>query len=406
MERLDVAAVRRLALARGGLLAPKWTGLPTTARGAGRTARAAAHAVIGRFGYLQLDTISVAGARSHTLVLLSRLRGMDPALGERLLVPGAPLFEYFGHEASWMPLEMWPLFGFQRERFRHRPWWQRAVLPHRDVADAILRRARDEGPFRSSDLEGERGTGWGIGDVWGLGKHTSHVARALWASGDLAIRERQNFQRVYDLPERVIPEDLRRREVSAQDAHRALLLLAFDGHGWADARTLAATFRMRPRGEAFLGALRSLRDEGAIVPCTLETTEGTVSGWIRPRDLEHAARLRRWRGAEDRGVLLSPFDPLVWDRDRALALFGFDYRIEIYTPAAKRRFGYFSMPVLAGERIVARVDVKAERAAGVVRAVSCHYERGATPRRAPSADRAAVRSALLRHAEALGLELG
>src|SRR5262245_50395177 len=108
MEVLDVVIVRRLAVARAGLAPTPWSGLPTTARGAGRTARAAAHEVIGRFGYLQLDTISVAGARSHALVLLARLRGMDPALGERLLVPGAPLFEYWGHEASWMPVAMWP----------------------------------------------------------------------------------------------------------------------------------------------------------------------------------------------------------------------------------------------------------------------------------------------------------
>jgi len=107
---LDVRAVRRLALARAVLLPSKWTGLPASARGAGGTARAAAHEVIGRFGYLQLDTVSVAGARSHALILASRLRGLDASLGERLLVPGAPLFEYWGHEACWMPLALHPLF--------------------------------------------------------------------------------------------------------------------------------------------------------------------------------------------------------------------------------------------------------------------------------------------------------
>jgi uncharacterized protein len=398
MEEIDVVTARRLALARAGLAPTEWTGLPATARGAGPTARAAAHGVIARFGYLQLDTISVAGARSHALVLLSRLRGMDPALGERLLVPGAPLFEYFGHEASWMPVEMWPLFAFRRERFRHRPWWRGIIEPHRAVADAILRRARDEGPFRSSDLEGASDRGW-----W-LARSANRIAAALWASGDLAIRERRAFQRIYDLPERVIPEDVRSTQVSVADAHRDLVLLAFDGHGWADARTVAATFRLLPRSEPFLGAMRSLADEGAIVPCALVEDDGhRRAGWIRPRDLDSAARLARWRPRKDRGVLLSPFDPLVWDRGRALRLFGFHYRIEIYTPAAKRRFGYFSMPVLAGERLVARVDVKADRAAGVVRALACHYEAGVPARRAPAADREAVRTAVGRHAAALGL---
>src|SRR6185436_3482527 len=196
---LDVAAVRRLALARAGLLSPTWTELPSKARGAAASARDAAHAVIDRFGYLQLDTISVAGARSHSLVLLSRLDGMDAALGERLLVPGAPLFEYWGHAACWMPLALYPLFEFRRRRFRRHPWWGELLVERRAAADEMMRRTRDEGPFRSVDLEGERS-----GDWWG-GKDAKRVAEALWSAGDLAIRERRGFQRVYDLTERVIP---------------------------------------------------------------------------------------------------------------------------------------------------------------------------------------------------------
>jgi uncharacterized protein YcaQ len=409
METLDLAAVRRLALARAGLAPTAWSGLPTTARGAGRTARDAAHAVIGRFGYLQLDTISVAGARSHALVLLSRLEGMSPALGEDLLVPGAPFFEYWGHEASWMPLAQYPLFRFRRERFRKHPWWGDIITPRRAAADALLQRARDQGGFRSSDLEGDAGGGF-----W-RGKEAKRVAEALYSSGDLAIRERRGFQRTYDLPERVIPEDLRRAEVSSHDAHRALILLACDGHGWAETRTLAATWRLRPRSAEFVAALQSLADEGAIVPCSLAGADGVAGGsagrraaaplpgWIRPRDLDLAARLRRWRPRADRGVLLSPFDPVLWDRPRLLRLFGFHLRVEIYTPAPKRRYGYFCMPVLAGDRLVGRVDVKADRAAGVLRAVACHYE--APGRRPPAADREAVRTAIERHASALGLDV-
>src|SRR5688500_9257320 len=123
MDTLSLRAARRLALARAGLLSPETTGLPRRARGHGPSAFAAAHAVIGRFGYLQLDTVSVAGARSHTIVLLSRLEGLAASVGEELLTPGAPVFEYWGHEASWIPLALYPAFEFRRREFRRHPWW-------------------------------------------------------------------------------------------------------------------------------------------------------------------------------------------------------------------------------------------------------------------------------------------
>jgi len=391
-ETLDVRAVRRLALARAGLLAGD---LPTKARGGGRTARDAAHSVIDRFGYLQLDTISVAGARSHSLVLASRLDGMDASLGEELLVPGAPLFEYWGHAACWMPLALYPLFEFRRQRFRRHPWWGDLLDANRAAADALLRRARDDGPFRSSDLEGEGGKGW-----WRI-KESKRVAEALWSAGELAIRERRGFQRIYDLTERVIPDALRSRPVPVHDAYRALILLALDGHGWADERTIAATWNLRRTRPEFVAALRSLADEGAVVACALADEDETRAGWIRPRDLEVASALRRLRPRDDRGVLLTPFDPLLWDRARVRRLFGFDVVLEIYVPAAKRRYGYFCMPVLAGERLVARVDVKADRAAGRLRIVARHFEGKAT-----AADREAVRTAVARHARAVGLASG
>ncbi|MCE9634247.1 MAG: winged helix DNA-binding domain-containing protein [Planctomycetes bacterium] len=397
MDRISLRDARRLAIARAGLAPAKWSGLPATARGAGPAARDAAHAVIDRFGYLQLDTISVAGARSHSLVLASRLDGIDAALGERLLVPGAPLFEYWGHEACWMPLALYPLFRFRRERFRNHPWWGDIIGPNRAVADALLKRARDEGPFKSSDLEGARGKGW-----WDL-KTSKQVADALWSSGDLAIRERRGFQRVYDLAERVIPDDLRTADVPLHDAMRALIRLAFAGHGWADAKTVAATWRFRPSWPHFQAAIRSLVDDGEIVPCELDAGDATRAGWIRPADLDLAARLRRWRPSDELGVLLSPFDPLLWDRDRLRRLFAFDYVIEVYTPAAKRKHGYYCMPVLVGDRIVARVDLKADRGAGELRTVACHFETPGRGGRGSPADRAAVAAAVARHARAVGL---
>jgi uncharacterized protein YcaQ len=396
MESLPVRAVRRLALARAGLAPRAWSGLPDRARGSGPTARAAAHEVIGRFGYLQVDSVCVAGARSHALVLLSRLRGMDAALGESLLVPGAPLVEYVGHEACWMPLSLWPAFAFRREAFRRSPRWSRFLRAHRRTADGILRRARDDGAFRASDLEGRRGPGG-----WWDWKESKLVADGLWRIGLLAVRERRGFQKVYDLAERALPAEVREAEVPAHDAIRALILLALDGHGWADASTVAATWRLRRTRPEFRDALRSLADEGAVVACALEGPDGERRpGWIRPRDLEHASALRRWRPREDEGVLLSPFDPLMWDRGRVRTLFGFRQVLEIYVPPPKRRFGYFCLPVLAGERIVARVDLKAERDAGRVRLRALHYEGDG---RGSAADRAAVASAVARFADSLGL---
>jgi uncharacterized protein YcaQ len=389
--------VRRLALARGGLLPSAWSGLPSKARGAGATARSAAHDVINRFGYLQLDTISVAGARSHALVLLSRLDGMDAALGEQLLVPGAPLFEYWGHAACWMPLALYPAFAFRRDRLKRHPWWGDLLASRRADANALVRRTREEGPFRSTDLEGQSGSGW-----WRV-KDSKRLAEALWSSGELAIRERRGFQRVYDLPERVIPAEIRGQSLTIHEAFRALILLALDGHGWAGSSTIASTWNLKQTDPVFVEALRSLVEEGAIVTCAVRNGNAATPGWIRPRDLELAARLRRIRPRVDRGVLLTSFDPLLWDRARVRRLFGFDLLLEIYVPAHKRKYGYFCMPVLAGERLVARVDVKADRGVGRLRAVSCHFENPPGGGRVPASDKEAVRTALDRHAAAIGL---
>ena len=165
------------------------------------------------------------------------------------------------------------------------------------------------------------------------------------------------------------------------------------------AKTIAATFNLRKTNADFVAALRSLVDDGSVVACALRDGDVDCAGWIRPRDLDAAERLRTMRPRKDLGVLLSPFDPVLWDRARVRLLFGFEQVLEIYVPEAKRRFGYYVMPVLAGERLVARVDVRADRAAGRVRVVACHFEGRAT-----AADREAVRTAVERHARATGLD--
>jgi hypothetical protein len=395
---LDVAAARRLALSRAGLLKPEWTGLPAGAGRGEAQARAAAAAVIVRFGYLQLDSVSVAGARSHAIVLLSRLGGFPAPLGEALLRPGEPLFEYWGHEASWMPLDLYPTFAFRRDAFRHHPWWGDVIGGHGRLVRDMLKKIADEGPIQSSDTEGRDHGPW-----WGL-RPAKRVLAALWSSGDLAVRERRNFLRVYDLAERVIPDAHRGVAVSRDEALRALLLRALDGHGWAETGTLAATWRLRNLRDELAGALGALEEDGGIVRCDLLDGARRARGWIRPADLELASRLRAVRPRADRGVLLSPFDPVLWDRRRVQRLFAFDQVLEVFKPAPQRRYGYYCLPVLAGERLVARADLKAERKAGKLRVVSLHYERRERGRPVP-ADAEAARTALARYADALGLRV-
>ena len=398
MESIGVREARRLALARAGLLKPEWTGLPTMVRGSALEKRRAVHQVIQCFGYLQLDTVSIAGARSHAIVILSRLKGIDPSIVEDLLRPAEPLFEYWGHEASWLPIELYPVFDFRRKAFKHHPWWGDLIGQHPKVAENLRRRIREEGPLRSVDMEGGGSRGW-----WDL-KTAKRVASALWSSGELAIRERRNFQRTYDLAERVIPKRWLRRSVSELDALERLLLLALRGHGWATTGTLLQTWRLL-KGEKINTAFNNLIDRGEILQCQLIRGHNNKNvGWIRPRDLEFAARLGRVRPRSDTGVLLSPFDSILWDRRRVQQLFDFHQVLEIFKPVTKRLYGYYCLPVLAGERLIARFDLKADRKTGKLHVLSHRFEEKNDVRIATSVDREAARTALERYGSSVGLK--
>ncbi len=394
MESLSIHQVRRLALCRAGLLKPDWSGF--LGSGSGCAGHEQAQAIIDAFGYLQLDTISIAGARSHTLVLLSRLQNFSPRMGEELLTPGAPLFEYWGHEACWMPMSLYPAFQFRRDQFRTHPWWGDIIAENPKVHARLLDRIRTDGPLRSADMEGGGGGGW-----WDF-KLAKQVATAMWSSGELAIRERNNFHRSFDLTERVIPAAMRRTSMTLSASLCVLLLRALAGHGWATTGTLAATWRLRNLGPQIKRALNELEDAGEIVPCTLGPRQGRPRvGWVRPDDLKLAGRLDRARPPRDHGVLLSPFDPVLWDRKRVAELFSFDQVLEVFKPAEKRLYGYYCMPVLAGDTLIARVDLKAERKQGRLEVLSVRYE----TTRPSTADKKAVTVALKRYSKALELTL-
>ena len=394
-ESIGISQARRLALAGAGLLAPRRFGLPDRTGARHREVRERCHRIIEHFGYLQLDTVAVSGARTHGIVLASRLHGFDAALGETLLAPGAPLFEYWGHEACWLPLSLYPCFEWRRQQYQVHPWWGDMLREHRGVARSIVKRIECEGALRSLDLEGNSGAGW-----WDL-KLTRRVAESLWLAGRLAIRERRSFQRSFDLVERVIPAEIRSRRMSTEASFDTLLLRALAGHGWASTGTLAATWRLVKCRDRIRASLERLQEAGRILPCALRAAGKVRPGWIRVEDLERLPELERLRPRRDRGVLLSPFDPLLWDRARVQRLFDFEQRIEIYKPASRRRYGYYCLPVLAGEHLIGRVDLKARRGEGRLDVLSTHFESTKPTAR----DRHALGRALERFSASVALRL-
>jgi uncharacterized protein YcaQ len=383
LDTLSLAQARRITLAAQGFLDPPHAA--PTMRTLMRTVR--------RTGVLQIDSVNVL-QRAHYMPLYSRMGPYDIELLHRAAGRRPRrLVEYWAHVAAYMPVELWPYMRHRMDTFRGRGHEWTALRHDPQVIDSILAEIRDEGPKTARDFDDGLPTkkvhwGWN----WSEAKKALEY---LFAVGDLAVSRRTTqFEREYDLPERVLPaEVLAAPAPAAADAYRELVRRAAVSEGVATARCLADYYRLRQQPAAGLASVKAaigeLVEAGELLPVAVE-------GWRRPAYLHRDARVPR---RADVSALLSPFDPLVWERERTEVLFDFLYRIEIYTPEAKRVHGYYVLPYVLGDRIVARVDLKADRRAGALLALSSWAEPAAPPE---TAERLAAE--LVRMARWLGLD--
>jgi uncharacterized protein YcaQ len=348
---LSRAQARRIALVAQGFRDPRHT-VPTM-RTFSRT--------LARTQVLQVDSVNVL-TRAHYMPLFSRMGPYDVELLRRAAEkPPRRIVEYWAHVAAFMPVELWPTMRHRMRRYEvdGHDWIGRSQAA---LVDSLLAEVGERGASTPRDLDQglprvRENWGWN----WSV---TKRAMEYLFVSGRLAVARRNSaFERVFDLPERVIPRRiLNLPEPTPAEASLELVRRAARAHGVGTDYDLRDYFRMRP--ELFKPALAALVDEGELLPVRIE-------GWRRPAYLHRDADRPRTVAAR---ALLSPFDPLVWERQRTEQLFGFRYRIEIYTPAAKRVHGYYVLPFLLGDRLVARVDLKADRAGGVLRVEAAYAE--------------------------------
>jgi uncharacterized protein len=355
--RLSIPAARSLMLAAQGLLEPIQT--PAT--------KPDVLDAIRRMGALQIDTIHVV-ARSPFFVLWSRLGAYDPRWLTELLAAGQ-LFEYWAHAASFLPAEEYPFF--RRRMFSPPPDWRDPgpwLTEHPDLAQLVLERITHEGPLRSADFENPRANPGG----WWNWKEEKLALEFLLTAGRLMVARRDNFQRVYDLSERVRPGWDDAQTPSEEAVFRHLALKTVDCLGVALAGWIPDYFRLPKARIAPL--VTQLAEQGELLPIEIEGWE--QAAYITPARLELAEQAAAGELVPQRVTLLSPFDPLIWDRARTRQLFGFDFSIECYLPAEKRRYGYFSLPILRGGTLVGRLDAKAHRTDGIFEVRSLFLEDG------------------------------
>jgi uncharacterized protein YcaQ len=379
VERLSAGQARRIALAAQGFADPRPAG-PVS----GRTVRR----LFDRVGLVQIDSVNVL-SRAHYLPLFSRAGAYDRDVLDRAAYY-APrrLFEYWGHEASLIPVALQPSLRWRMERAADEAWGgvRRIQRDRPELVRDVLEEVRASGPVPASEvMEHERPKRTGPWWDW------SDVKRAfewLFWSGQLTSARRRGFERLYDLPERVLPaEVLTAPTPPVEEAQRALLRVAARSLGVGTESDLRDYFRL-PAAEAKL-RVAELAEAG-------ELWEVAVEGWRQPGYVHPEARFPR---RVDARALVGPFDSLIWERPRVERVFGFRYRIEIYVPADKRVHGYYVLPFLLGDRLVARVDLKADRKSGALRVQSVHAEPHAPPETA-----AELRTELESMAAWLGLE--
>jgi uncharacterized protein YcaQ len=387
--RLTRDQARRIALAAQGFAEPRPAPWQSTARHLQR--------VIDRVQIIQIDSVNVL-TRSQYLPFFSRLGPYDTTLLDRARDRSPRrLVEYWAHEASLVPPSTWPLLDFRMQRALQDSWggMQRVAREHPELVSAVLAEVSARGPITSRGLEAalehdlpRQRDEWGWN--WSLVK--SAVEHLFWAGQISSAGRTSQFERRYAALGRVLPGHLAAEaaDPAARPPHdvafRELIRIAARAHGVGTEQCLRDYFRLKP--EQARPAIDSLVAEGALLPATIE-------GWKRPAYLHPEARRPRKVHAQ---ALLSPFDSLVWQRDRTAAIFGMDFRLEIYVPAHLRVHGYYVLPFLFGDELVARCDLKADRAAGVLRVQALHWEPGA-----PEAARAALDDELALMAGWLGL---
>jgi uncharacterized protein len=356
--RLTRTAARRLHLAAQGLdRRPRRRARPADVLDA-----------IRRMGVLQIDTISVV-ARSPYLVLFSRLGAYEARWLDELLAQGA-LFEYWAHEASLLPIEDYALMRHRMLSPERLGWKYRAewVREHAAELKRVLDHVRRHGAVRSADFERRAGNGAG----WWEWKPEKRALESLFTAGHLMVARRQAFQRVYDLRERVHPDWSDDLLPSVDEVEQRLVLKAVRALGIARAGWIADYYRMQRAGVPSRAA--ELADAGELVAVDVDGWDDVA--YIHPSNLELATRAADGSLRAPLTTLVSPFDPLVWDRARVLELFGFDYRLECYTPAPKRVWGYFVLPLLRRGELVGRVDAKAHRRERAFEVRSLYLEEG------------------------------
>ncbi len=352
MQKLSVRQARRVALAAQGFADP---------RPSGRIDIRHLRRVIDRVAILQLDSVNVL-ERSHYLPVFARLGPYPRELLDEATHGRRELFEYLFHVASYSTGEVLPLLRPRMEAIRSWGQVREIMNEHPGYIDRVYEEVAERGPLTSADLDDP---GHRTGPWWGMGKGATALDW-LYVKGKLAISHRPpSFAKVYDLAERVYPEGFLDDPVmDMETSTRERVLIAARAHGLGTINDLADYFRMRAR---------EVRPQVERLVATGSLRQVEVEGWREPAFLHADARIPRRVTAR---ALLSPFDSLIWHRERTERLFGFHYRIEIYVPKPKRKFGYYVLPFLLGEDLVARVDLKADRQERTLLVQGAHLEPG------------------------------